>query len=116
MKRGVRGKRQEDLLAAFAVEIGQRARMLRLAANVSQNVAASRAGISATALRDFERGKVDLRAKTLRRIAHALGIELIDLINIGNDRRAAVVQLTRSMSEEELAELHKHITSRLIAR
>ncbi|UUN28342.1 BTAD domain-containing putative transcriptional regulator [Streptomyces sp. FIT100] len=56
----------------------------RRRAGLSQEVAASRAGISTRALRDIERGRVQRpQSRTLRRLAEALGLtggELADLL------------------------------------
>ncbi|WP_329622655.1 NB-ARC domain-containing protein [Streptomyces sp. NBC_01255] len=64
---------------------GPRLQALRRRAGLSQEVAASRAGISTRALRDIERGRVrQPQSRTLQRLAEALGLtggELADLLS-----------------------------------
>ncbi|MFE7334280.1 BTAD domain-containing putative transcriptional regulator [Streptomyces griseus] len=65
-------------------EVGPRVQLLRRRAGLSQEAAASRAGVSTRALRDIERGRVRRpRPHTLRSLAEALelsGEELADLL------------------------------------
>lgn len=64
---------------------GPRLQAFRRRAGLSQEVAASRAGISTRALRDIERGRVRRpQSRTLQRLAEALGLtggELVDLLS-----------------------------------
>lgn len=64
---------------------GPRLQSFRRRAGLSQEVAASRAGISTRALRDIERGRVQRpHSRTLQRLADALGLtggELADLLD-----------------------------------
>src|SRR5690349_7647242 len=64
--------------------LGPRLQSFRRRAGLSQEVAASRAGISTRALRDIERGRVRRpQSRTLQRLAQALGLtggELTDLL------------------------------------
>ena len=64
---------------------GPRLQSFRRRAGLSQEVAASRAGISTRALRDIERGRVQRpHSRTLQRLAEALGLtggELADLLH-----------------------------------
>ncbi|MEY9840409.1 BTAD domain-containing putative transcriptional regulator [Streptacidiphilus sp. EB103A] len=65
--------------------LGPRLQSFRRRAGLSQEVAASRAGISTRALRDIERGRVQRpHSRTLQRLAEALGLtggELADLLD-----------------------------------
>ncbi|MEY9849360.1 DNA-binding SARP family transcriptional activator/DNA-binding XRE family transcriptional regulator [Streptacidiphilus sp. BW17] len=73
--------------AAESGEFGTTLQLFRRRAGLSQEVAASRAGISTRALRDIERGRVQRpQTRTLQRLAEALQLtrgERADLLAVG---------------------------------
>ncbi|TPW28236.1 helix-turn-helix transcriptional regulator [Martelella alba] len=66
-------KSDSDIL----VGIGQRLRQARLAAGLTQEELATRAGISRPRYRDIETGIAAARATTLINLARALGLEVM---------------------------------------
>ncbi|MGX7741557.1 helix-turn-helix domain-containing protein [Rhodopseudomonas parapalustris] len=58
-------------------ELGERLRSARLAAGLSQEEVAARAGISRPRYRDIETGAAAARATSLVNIARALGLEMM---------------------------------------
>ncbi len=56
---------------------GQKLRAIRALKNITQAQLAADAGISATAIAEYETGKRDLRADTIRKLCVAMGVEVI---------------------------------------
>lgn len=56
---------------------GQKLRAIRALKNITQAKLAADAGISATAIAEYETGKRDLRADTIRKLCEAMGVEVI---------------------------------------
>jgi len=88
----------------LAAKIGERVRDLRLQKNLSQAKLAKLSGVSTTALRVIERGKSNPLVETLVKLAEALGVDAIDVFNVGDDERSAIMEATRGMSEAEVRE------------
>lgn len=64
------------------VRLGRRVRYLRTGRGISQEVLASRASLTRTALSRIENGKADLRIKNLAAIAKALGMKIADIVSV----------------------------------
>lgn len=64
------------------VRLGRRVRYLRTSRGISQEVLASRAYLTRTALSRIENGKADLRIKNLAAIAKALGLKITDIVSV----------------------------------
>jgi transcriptional regulator with XRE-family HTH domain len=79
-------------------EIGRRIRELRRKKSMLQEELASRAGLSASALSNFEQGRRRISLAWLRRIGKALGVTTADLIPESRSRRP----LAETPEEEEL--------------
>ena len=57
-----------------AVLSGQKLKAIRALRGVTQAQLADAAGVSPTAIAEYERGKRDLRADTIRKLCEALGV------------------------------------------
>lgn len=57
-----------------AVLSGQKLKVIRALRGVTQAQLANAAGVSPTAIAEYERGKRDLRADTIRKLCEALGV------------------------------------------
>lgn len=55
---------------------GAKLRAIRALRNFSQAELAARAGVSPTAIAEYEQGKRDLRAATIRKLCDALGVQV----------------------------------------
>lgn len=55
---------------------GAKLRAIRALRNMSQAELASRAGVSQTAIAEYEQDKRDLRADTIRKLCEALGVQV----------------------------------------
>lgn len=53
---------------------GQKLRAIRALRGMTQAQLAARAGVSPTAVAEYETGKRDLRAETIRKLCEALGV------------------------------------------
>jgi transcriptional regulator with XRE-family HTH domain len=73
--------------------------ILRITREWSQSDLAEAAGITNSAISDYERGKVDPQTQTLQKILRALGLPLSAL----DDTQAFIVRLRAQMSLEKLA-------------
>lgn len=62
-------------------EVGRRIRDARLAAGLSQEEAAHRAGVGYKRWQDIERGRAGPTLRSLWRISNALGISIWDLMS-----------------------------------
>lgn len=71
------GFRETYEAARRAVEIGDQVRSRRLALGMSQSELARKACTSRSAIARIEMGDGDPRMFTLRRVGHALGVELV---------------------------------------
>lgn len=56
---------------------GQKLRAIRALRGVTQAALAESAGVSPTAIAEYEKGKRDLRADTIRKLCDALGVTVI---------------------------------------
>ena len=65
----------------FAEEFGARARRLREARLLTQERLGEHAGLHTTQVGHIERGERDVRLSTILKLAHALGVEIGDLVN-----------------------------------
>jgi len=65
--------------------LGERIRRRRKEAGLTQAELAERAGVGRITVVRLENGKIDARTQTLRRIARALGVQLVDLLAPGED-------------------------------
>lgn len=55
---------------------GQKLRAIRALRGMTQADLASKAGVSPTAIAEYESGKRDLRAATIRKLCDALGVQV----------------------------------------
>ena len=69
-------KAQEEMHA----EVGRRIRQLRQKKGLLQEVAARKAGLSASALSNFEQGRRRISLEWLRKLGKVLGVPVSDLI------------------------------------
>lgn len=92
------------------VRLGRRLRALRNERMRSlQDIIASIGFAGTGFLRDAERGALLPTTATLHKIAHALDVELIDIVNVPEETpRSRLVEITRHLSQEALAELLQH--------
>jgi len=60
--------------------IGDRIRITRMRKNLTQEQVFLAAGIARSAYQAVEAGAVDVRVSTLLRIAHVLGVHVVDLL------------------------------------
>jgi transcriptional regulator with XRE-family HTH domain len=82
----------------IAVDLGERIRALRLAADCTQAVAADKAGVSVRSLRDLESGQGST-VQTLVRVLKALGVqEVVDAI--APTPRVSPLQLLKNKSRQ----------------
>lgn len=87
MSRKERSPRDEAEEAAFLAGIGEAVKHLRLAAGMTRETVASRAGLSAKTITEIEEGlKTEPRWQTLRDLATGLGVEVPDLIRISIEK------------------------------
>ena len=56
---------------------GQKLRAIRALRGVTQSALAESSGVSPTAIAEYEKGKRDLRADTIRKLCEALGVQVI---------------------------------------
>jgi transcriptional regulator with XRE-family HTH domain len=68
-------------------QIGTRIREARRTAGLSQEEAASRAGVGYKRWQEIERGAANPTVRTLDRIAETLGVELWDIVRKGGTAR-----------------------------
>jgi transcriptional regulator with XRE-family HTH domain len=59
-----------------AMLTGSKLRAIRALRNMTQAVLAERAGVSPSAIAEYETGKRDLRAGTIRKLCEALGVKV----------------------------------------
>jgi len=71
---------------------GERFRKIRQARRLSLSSVARDAGVTASFLSQFERGKTDARIATLRRLCSVLGFSLADLFNGGAEDQVRVLR------------------------
>lgn len=69
-----------DMSVDVCVKVGRRISHLRANAGMSQAILADRASIDRSTLSHIENGRADLKLRTLRDIAKALGVTLSDLL------------------------------------
>jgi transcriptional regulator with XRE-family HTH domain len=55
---------------------GAKLRAIRALRNISQAELAARAGVSPTAIAEYEQNKRDLRSNTVRKLCDALGVQV----------------------------------------
>lgn len=63
-----------DSVDMVSIDLGERIRALRTARRLSVRAVATRAGLSASFLSQFERGLSDVSVGSLRKICHAIGV------------------------------------------
>ena len=105
------------------MSIGDVVRTRRLAAGLTEDDAARKAGISRPAWSDIERGAVRRpRVRTLESIARALGVELDDLrsqttpdIDPDDPKRDALLQLWGALPARDRDELMADMVRRMLA-
>jgi len=91
------------------VAVGARTRRLRVEANLSQQEAARRAGVSVSCLNRFERGVANTPLDIVDRIARGIGVKMLDLFNTGDNLQAQFIELTRKLPPDELKRLEKQV-------
>ena len=87
------------------VEVGQRIRRLRLKKGMLQEELARKAGLSPSALSNFEQGRRRTSLEWLRRISKTLGVSMSDLIPDARIRKP----LAQTEEEEKLLSLWRRI-------
>lgn len=60
---------------------GAKLRAIRALLELTQAELAERSGVSPTAIAEFEGGKRDLRASTIRRLCEAMGVRIYYVVN-----------------------------------
>ncbi|MDI1444641.1 helix-turn-helix domain-containing protein [Polyangium sp. 6x1] len=93
--------------------LGKRVRDLRLALDLSQAAVAARAGISASHLSKVENGCANATVDTLHGLAVALGVALIDVLNIESGPRGVFIEATRGLPRVALARTRKRLESKI---
>ena len=68
----------------FLLKIGQAVRFYRLKQELSQEELAFRAELNLNSISTLERGINNIKIKNLQKIAIALNIKLVDIINFAN--------------------------------
>lgn len=64
-------------LAMSTVLTGAQLRAIRALRNITQATLAGMAGVSTNAIAEYEQGKRDLRADTIRKLCDALGVQVV---------------------------------------
>lgn len=82
---------------SLAQQVGLRIRAFRLQRELSQMKLAERAGLQLDGVSRIERGVRSARLETLEKIAHALGVGVPDLVDVGKD--SAVQLLPEDLRE-----------------
>lgn len=72
---------------AVANLVGDRIWSLRRSKGLTQKQLAEKSGVGLKLIRGIERGKADPSVEDLKRIAEALGVEIIDLVRIEGEKR-----------------------------
>ncbi len=62
-------------------KLGQSVRYLRLKNSISQEELAFRAGLNMNSISTFERGINNIKIKNLYKIAEALNVDIVDILN-----------------------------------
>src|ERR1700755_2027791 len=95
-----------DPEALFLEQLGQRVRTMRALRGMSRKVLAKVSGISERYIAQLESGKGNVSIVLLRRLAHAMGAPLEDLIPAGAGRLDWPVlrALVRKASPQQIAE------------
>ena len=87
----------------MAAAIGQRIRAFREARGLRLEQVAFGSGMTSKGhLSDLEHGRVNPTVSTLRAIAGELGVELVDLVNVGSSPRAALIEASGKVGPELL--------------
>jgi transcriptional regulator with XRE-family HTH domain len=87
----------------LAAAIGQRIRAFREACGLRLEQVAFGSGMTSKGhLSDLEHGRVNPTVSTLRAIAGELGVELVDLVNVGSSPRAALIEASGKVGPELL--------------
>lgn len=64
------------------VRVGRRIRYLRTARGITQEMLSAQAGLSRASLSWIENGKSEAGLCTLEDIARALGVKIVDIVNV----------------------------------
>ncbi len=73
--------RDRIVVSEFVANVGVRVRFLRFERGLSQRELARRAGFSADNIVRFERGYTAMNALTMRKLARALDVQPLDILN-----------------------------------
>lgn len=76
-------------------DVGDQVRRYRLARRMSQRALGEQAGVTSGFLSQLETGRANASVSTLRRLADALGVGLVDLVEPGPVAAARVVRADR---------------------
>lgn len=100
-------------------QLGARVRELRHEAGLSLKELAKASGLSAGHLSDVENGRANARLSTMAALAAALGVELADVYNSGDElasERGTLLELSRRLTHEqilqEIAEMRRVLQER----
>ncbi|WP_136923864.1 helix-turn-helix domain-containing protein [Polyangium aurulentum] len=98
----------------FGFKVGARIRQLRLERGLSLAEVADAGLLSKGHLSSVEHGLAAITIETIEKIARALGLLPMDLLTFpGDDMRAEVGDLVRSMPTRELPKLRRELQERL---
>lgn len=79
---------------------GEKIKYLRMQKRLTQKEVASRCGIADSAIRKYESGKVTPKLETIQKIATALNVPFISLLDNDNDIGAALVHKIEQRADE----------------
>lgn len=76
----------------FLLNLGRRIRSLRQKQGLTQEILAESAGISGKYLGEVERGEMNVSIQVIRKLADALNVQLIDLVDNTHESSEAILR------------------------
>src|SRR5437588_8958702 len=99
------GAGKEGELYAFLRQLGERVRTMRSRRGMSRKVLARHSQVSERYLAQLEAGRGNFSIVLLRRVAHAIGVALPELVEEGPDRSVDSLLLTQFLDRLPAADL-----------
>lgn len=96
----------------LSAAVGARIRQLRLELGLTLEKLAYETDQSKGHLSDVERGHSRPSLATLAKIAERLGVDLVDLVNVGSNLRQQLIDASRNTSDDTLRKAIAALSSR----
>jgi transcriptional regulator with XRE-family HTH domain len=108
-RQGGGSKKHRDTPDPLAELVGARIRQLREEADMSFDAFVESAGIGRGTASELERGLIVPSLGTLHKVAEALDVLLADLLLVEGSPRERLMEITRGMTDREVASLLRRL-------